>query len=377
MRHVCIVNTDTSVLFSFSKERIHMKLTPVTYTHDPVAYKQMAKFNTLKALNTAFEMWLADYKGLFGKKELQALKTLVRHSAKVAGIATIKFKSLVKVAREKFNFNFTTRTAKRAVEKARNLGMLVTLETRSAKTNLKGPSVYVWQPYKSQNVTTGNVTDNVAEIAKECDEIKRQQQSQEIPQPRALATKMSPHKAINIKANIIKLLNTYTYGFKSIAYSMTVKKEKNITLLTQPVQPKHEIAPLKPISRLKQAMYSSYMNRKSDVKAVTEMVYGKVNSYTRFDCWKEHRDTMLEHAIRVVEVCLESRKNGQLNHIKSMRGFINHALNQEIEAYVFKVQKQLAPAADPNVIEDIVDMYDEALKANKAYFEQQLNLYYR
>ena len=75
--------------------------TTVTYTHNPAAYKPFAKFHTLKALNTAFEMWLADHKGEFGKKELQALKTLIRHSAKVAGIATIKFKSLVKVTKEK------------------------------------------------------------------------------------------------------------------------------------------------------------------------------------------------------------------------------------------------------------------------------------
>ena len=54
----------------------------ITYTHNPAAYKTFANFTTAKDLNTAFEMWLADHKKEFGKKELQALKTIVRHSVK-------------------------------------------------------------------------------------------------------------------------------------------------------------------------------------------------------------------------------------------------------------------------------------------------------
>ena len=72
-------------------------------------------------------MWLADNKKEFGRKELQALKTIVRHSVKVPGIATLKLKTVVKVAKEEFDFSFDLRTAKRAVAKAKNLGMLVTL----------------------------------------------------------------------------------------------------------------------------------------------------------------------------------------------------------------------------------------------------------
>lgn len=354
-----------------------MTKTIVTYTHNPAAYKSFAKFNTLKALNTAFEMWLADHKRLFGKKELQALKTLIRHSAKVTGIATIKFKSLVKVAKEKFGFDFTTRTAKRAVEKARNLGMLVTLETRSAKTKLKGPSIYVWQPYKSQNVTTVNSADNVAEISKECDEIKRLEQSDKNTQRQGARGEMSPHKALTIKANIIKLLNTYSYGFKTISKSIAIKQEQNIVLLTQPVKRPTDFTPLKFISRLKQVMYNSPMNRRSDVKAVTEMIYSKVHSYTKFDIWKEHKDTMLEHLLRVVEVCLDARKNKKLDHIKSMRGYINHCLDEELNAYVFNEIEKLTPAPDKKVSQEIVDLYENALNEQHAIYESELEKYYR
>lgn len=354
-----------------------MTKTIVTYTHNPAAYKSFAKFNTLKALNTAFEMWLADHKRLFGKKELQALKTLIRHSAKVTGIATIKFKSLVKVAKEKFGFDFTTRTAKRAVEKARNLGMLVTLETRSAKTKLKGPSIYVWQPYKSQNVTTVNSADNVAKIAKECDEIKCLEQSDKNAQRQGARGEMSPHKALTIKANIIKLLNTYSYGFKTISKSIAIKQEQNIVLLTQPVKRPTDFAPLKFISRLKQVMYNSPMNRRSDVKAVTEMIYSKVHSYTKFDIWKEHKDTMLEHLLRVVEVCLDAHKNKKLDHIKSMRGYINHCLDEELNAYVFNEIEKLTPAPDKKVSQEIVDLYENALNEQHAIYESELEKYYR
>lgn len=56
-------------------------------------------------------MWLADHKKEFGRKELQALKTIVRHSVKVPGIATLKLKTVVKVAKEEFDFSFDLRTA--------------------------------------------------------------------------------------------------------------------------------------------------------------------------------------------------------------------------------------------------------------------------
>ena len=101
-----------------------------------------------------------------GRKELQVLKTIIRHS--------------VKVAKEKFNFSFDVRTAKRAVAKAKKLGMLMTLETRKANTNLKGPSIYVWQPYQCQNVPTTKIEPSIEKVAQECEEIKHSKHSNEI-----------------------------------------------------------------------------------------------------------------------------------------------------------------------------------------------------
>lgn len=349
----------------------------ITYTHNPAAYKTFTNFTSVKALNTAFEMWLADHKKEFGKKELQALKTIVRHSVKVAGIATLKLKTLVKVAKEKFDFIFDVRTAKRAIAKAKKLGMLMTLETRTANTNLKGPSIYVWQPYKCQNVPTKKAEPSTEKVAQECEEIKRRKQLDKNAQRQGSRGEMSPHKSINTKTNIIKLLNTYSYGFKTISKSIAIKQEQNIVLLTQPVKRPTDFAPLKFISRLKQVMYNSPMNRRSDVKAVTEMIYSKVHSYTKFDIWKEHKDTMLEHLLRVVEVCLDARKNKKLDHIKSMRGYINHCLDEELNAYVFNEIEKLTPAPDKKVSQEIVDLYENALNEQHAIYESELEKYYR
>ena len=124
-------------------------------------------------------------------------------------------------------------------------------------------------------------------------------------------------------------------------------------------------------------MYNSLMNRRSDVKAVTEMIYSKVHSFTKFDVWKEHKDIMLEHLLRVVEVCLDARKNKKLDHIKSMRGYINHCLNEELTAYVFNEIEKLTPAPDKKVSQEIINLYQNESHKPNTFYEQELEKYYR
>lgn len=107
------------------------------------------------------------------------------------------------------------------------------------------------------------------------------------------------------------------------------------------------------------------------------MVYGKVYGYTKFPVWQSHQETMLEHSLRVVEVCLEAHKNGQLAHIKSMRGYIHHKLNEELTAYVEYHLEKLLPQVEPSTSQEIIDLYGQAIDAQKAYRESQLDLYYR
>jgi hypothetical protein len=335
----------------------------VTYTHDPAAYATYSAFKSDKELNTSFEMWLADYKPLFGRKELQALKTLVRYSVKVAGIATLKYSTLVSQAKERYGFEFCSRTAKRAVEKARQLGMLQTLETRKKRKDGSygnGPSIYIWQPYKCQNVTLENEADRLDVAESKPYQINAEQQQAETAAQSDSAAEMSPQKALEIKASIIKLLNTYkgaSSEYTSIAKKLKIKKTNRIKLFTEPVKKPQEIVPLHFYSRLKAVVYSSVMNNESDLKAISEMVYGKVHSFTKFDVWTDHRETMLEHSLRVVEVCLKARKQGKLNKIKSMLGFINHSLDEEITAYILNEQKKILPQINPEISSQIIEMY--------------------
>lgn len=96
------------------------------------------------------------------------------------------------------------------------------------------------------------------------------------------------------------------------------------------------------------------MNNESDLKAISEMIYSKVHSYTRFPVWKEHREIMLEHSLRVVEDCLNARKKGKLNTIKNMLGFINHALDDEINAYIMHQQRKILGKVDLNASKKII-----------------------
>lgn len=340
-----------------------MTNTTVTYTHNPAAYKSFSNFTTVKDLNTAFEMWLADHKGLFGKKELQALKTIIRHSVKVAGIATIKFKSLVKVAKEKFDYIFDVRTAKRAVAKAKTLGMLRTLETRKGPKKLKGPSIYVWQPYKcqSQNVTTTNHENHVQEDVEKYDEIKPVVQSQEMAQPRQVRGEMSPYKSVNTKANIIKLLHTSTRARKACKSAAGILRVKKTAPISDPVKTN----PLRFVSRLKAIVYKSLLNTKNNAEGIVSIVYAKVNHLTKAPCLAKERSSLLERALRVVEVCLNAHQNGQLTHIRNMRGFIDSRIEAELHAYlelkIAAAEKELVPiTADQSV--KIVEMYEEALR---------------
>lgn len=340
----------------------------VTYNHNPAAFKVYSQFKNDQDFNTNMEKWLADHKTTFGRKELEAIKTLFRHAVKVPGIATLKIKTLVSVAAQKFNFIFTDKTAKRAIAKAKEIGMLKTLKTKSAKTGLKAPSIYVWQKYK--NVPTleqrENVKLNVSTHVKS-DNSNVQEDACQHTNENQKKRKMSPHKAVKIKSNIINYyIRKGAKDFKSIAVKMTVKKiEAPTKLLTQPVKPKESFKPLRFISRLKDVVYRSLVNTKEDVKAFIEIVHANVYALTKFDMYKPYTDTLLEKALRIVDACLNAHKNGELNHIKSMRGFIDSRIKAELQAItadsVAQVVKELNTVC-PETSKAVVDLYTEALE---------------
>ncbi|WP_010309380.1 hypothetical protein [Kurthia senegalensis] len=60
-----------------------------------------------------------------------------------------------------------------------------------------------------------------------------------------------------------------------------------------------------------------------------------------------------------------------------MRGFINHCLNEELTAYVFNEIEKLTPAPDEKVSHEIVELYQNALNEKHAFYENELEKYYR
>jgi len=327
------------------------------YTHNPEYYKCYSQFKSVKQFNSNIEMWLADHKPTFGRKELQAIKVLLRHSVKVAGIATIKFNSLVRVAAEKFGYVFSIKTAKRAVAKAKQLGMLVTFATKSAKTDLKAPSVYVWQKYK--NVPTSITDVPTVQKAESVDATPSTENAQES----TCVDEMTLHKTVAPEASIIKYyIRKGAKAFKSIACKLSVKKVAPVELIEQPVKPKESFKPLKFISRLKDVVYKSLLNKKDDVQAIIEIVHANVYAFTKLPAYKPFKDELLEKALRIVNACLTAHKQGSLDYIKSMRGFIDSRIKAELVAFndlkVAEADKLLNQDANTN----IVDMYTDVLE---------------
>jgi len=337
--------------------KMKTKSKALIYTHNPEHYKCYSQFKSVKQFNSNIEMWLADHKPTFGRKELQAIKVLLRHSVKVAGIATIKFNSLVRVAAEKFGYVFSIKTAKRAVAKAKQLGMLVTFATKSAKTDLKAPSVYVWQKYK--NVPTSITDVPTVQKAESVDATPSTENAQES----TCVDEMTLHKTVAPEASIIKYyIRKGAKAFKSIACKLSVKKVAPVELIEQPVKPKESFKPLKFISRLKDVVYKSLLNKKDDVQAIIEIVHANVYAFTKLPAYKPFKDELLEKALRIVNACLTAHKQGSLDYIKSMRGFIDSRIKAELVAFndlkVAEADKLLNQDANTN----IVDMYTDVLE---------------
>lgn len=334
-----------------------MKTKTLIYTHKPEAYTSYAQFKTVKQFNTNIEMWLADHKTVFGRKELQAIKVLLRHSVKVAGIATIKFNSLVKVANEKYGYVFSVKTAKRAVTKAKKLGMLVTLATKSAKTDLKAPSVYIWQKYK--NVPTVATKVPTTETATNIDVTPSTQNET----ASACEGEMTLHKTVAPEASIIKYyIRKGAKSFKSIACKMSVKKSAPVELIEQPVKSKESFKPLRFISRLKDVVYKSLLNTKEDAQAFVEIVHANIYEFTKSPAYKPYTDNLMEKALRIVDACLTAHKNGTLDHIKSMRGFVDSRIKAELTAFSELKVAEANKSINQDANTDIIDMYTDALE---------------
>lgn len=323
----------------------------LAYNYDPAKFKNLSNFQTKSDFNKNYEMIIADHSKIFSKCELNFLRVYKRFAVKVFGVVTAKIKTVVAAATEKYGLKTSVRTAKRALEKAQAIGLLKLHETRSPKTGLKGPSIAQFQIYK--NGTT-------LEIAKTLENNDSEQTNK---------SKMAPHKTSLTETSIKKYyIRKGAEGFKSIAVKMTVKKEQHIKteLITTPIKDKESFKPLKFISRLKDVVYRSLMNTKEDAKAIIEIVHANVYNLTKFDMYKPMTDSLLEKSLRIVEITLQAHKRGSLDHIKSIRGFIDSLIKAELQAVTEYQLNKTLNVVTTNTSESIVRTYTDALEANKA-----------
>lgn len=117
---------------------------------DITNFKQLSQFQSLKDFNNNVEMWLADHKEVFTKKELIILKRLIRYSAKVYGVSNVSIRRLIKTVEQCDNITVSMPTFHRMKRKAIKLGML-TVHATKREDNSQSSNIYVFNAYNTNN----------------------------------------------------------------------------------------------------------------------------------------------------------------------------------------------------------------------------------
>ena len=299
-------------------------MTKPTYSPDPLHFKQISQFDSLKDFNNNYEMWLADHKRFFTKRELNFLNVYRKYAAKVPGIVTAKIKTVVQAAIEEYKLKTSERSAQRALAKARKIGIITLHTSYSPKTGLRGPNIAQFNKY----VNGGTVV-----VAKETKQTSPNttapSDAEKVPSMKKLDQNGGTLNC-STQAFIIKILNTL-YTRKPIIKTVTnCLRLKNTAPITNPVTRN----PLLFVSRLKTVVYKSLLNTKKHAEDIKRMVYGKVNKACKIPFIQPHQKTLLERSLRIVDTCLTAHKTGQLTSINNMQAFISSCLDNEIKAFI-------------------------------------------
>lgn len=112
-------------------------------------FKKLSQFKDIKDFNNHIEQWMIEFKNQFTKSELIALKRLIRFSAKIAGVCNAKIGTVVSATHENNSVGISRSTFKRMIVKAKDLGLLTTIET-VRKNGSKSSNVYVFNRFCGQ-----------------------------------------------------------------------------------------------------------------------------------------------------------------------------------------------------------------------------------
>lgn len=328
----------------------------ITYNYKTETYADHSQFNDLADFNQQFEMWAADIKRVIPKRQYNFITALKRYMAKVPGISTAKYNTVVIAANEKFNLTTSRRTAERIMPLLHRFGIVKMFDTKMQRTNIRGANIIVWQRYDAKKATAfvDYLNGGTGEIADTGENV-------DMASAAANDDKKQNGGTLNgfTKALKIKLLYTSANArktFKSVSGKLSIKNNEPIT---KPIVATAN--PLKFVSRLKAVIYKSLLNTKKNATEIVSMVYAKVNHLTKPAPMRKHRKSLLERSLRIVDACLTAHKNGQLANIKNMRSFISSRLENEMQAFIaLQIESAAKELAEPTV--NIEQVYSDALK---------------
>lgn len=356
-------------LFSFPKERFTLKL---TYTTNTNYYKPLSKFKNIEDFNNQYRMTMFDIKKYIPKRQHAFLTVLKRFMCVVSGVSNIRYEKLVEYAKQHYNVNTSVRSGERIISLLKRAGIITTYRTHKANSNHLYANVIVFNRYsskatekfiqlvKSKNGGTANgdkvtAPDAGNRIKSTLNGLKNKI-SLQIDKIKNGGTETVKDKTVKDK-----LLYTSCHAIKYQSINRKLKVKSNIKLHVN-VLANTQDSKLRFISRLKEVIYSSKLNDKASVKAITQSVYGNVRSLTKLPTYKHREKELLERALLIVEGVLVAHRKNQLSFVKNVIGFIDAKIKEELQAITYIEMQRTLNQIDSDTAQTIIDTYSDALE---------------
>lgn len=385
MTRCTLLDNGVACFFLFKRSGSLMKL---TYTTNTNYYKPLSKFKNVEDFNNQYRMIMFDIKKYIPKRQHAFLTVLKRFMCVVNGVSNIRYEKLVEYAKQRYNVNTSVSSGKRIISLLKKSGIITTYRTHKANSNQLYANVIVFNRYsakatakfieliKSKNELTAN-GDKVTAPPKE-NRVKstlnglKDKIGQQIKK-----LKNEPAETKEIEAVKDKLLYTNCHAIKYQSINRKLKVKSNAIKLHINVLANTQGSKLRFISRLKEVIYSSKLNDKATVKAITQSVYGNVRRLTKLPAYKKREKELLERALIIVERILVAHRKNQLSFVKNVIGFIDAKIKEELQAITYIDMQRTLNQIDSDTAQTIIDTYSDALDEQRAIYERELELYYR
>lgn len=118
-------------------------------------FKKLSQFQSLKDFNNHVEQHLLELKAELTKSERIAIKVIIRHAAKVYGVANASLKKFVIASQKYDGVGVSRSTFKRAIKKAISHGLFVVYETERDNGS-QSTNVYVFNRIEIVSFSSSN-----------------------------------------------------------------------------------------------------------------------------------------------------------------------------------------------------------------------------